>query len=196
MNEISKWFLEQDYDQGVELYSKLPGCNYRVLASLKKRKNDRNMAVLISALREFKNEEVPKKPVKKVAPPVPVQKPAAPQVEFERKNAVEQSARSYFQKINYAELPGELKLRFRELKDIFYNMCDLHFIWSDLPEEAEKEALELQIKIEALDEQRDTIWKELDHWQKFKTMLPTKTEEDFSSYTPQQLYLKKVNLGN
>lgn len=196
MNEISQWFKDQDYDKGVELYSRLPNAKSRVLSTLKRGRNDKNMATICRALRMYKSAEPAKVPVKKVAKPKPAPKPAAPEVEMDRKAVIHQSAGSYFKKIKYAELPPELRPRYKELKDLFYKMCDLHFLWLDLPDEAEEEALKLQLEIFSLDEQRDTIWKELEHWDTYRTILPTKSSEDFSKLSPKDLFLKKANLAS
>ncbi|TQI71804.1 hypothetical protein JM79_2753 [Gramella sp. Hel_I_59] len=196
MNEISEWFKDQDYDKGVELYSKLPNAKTRVLSTLKRGRNDKNLATICRALRVYKQAEPAKAQVKKISKPKLVPKPAAPEVEMDRKAVIHQSAGSYFKKIKYAELPPELRVRYKQLKDLFYAMCDLHFLWLDLPDEAEEEALKLQLEIFSLDEQRDTIWKELDHWDTYRTILPTKSSEDFSGLSPKDLYLKKANTAS
>lgn len=196
MNEISQWFKDQDYDKGVELYAKLPIAKSRVLSTLKRGKNDKNLATICRALRTFKSAEPRKEPVKRISKPKPAPKPAAPETMMDRKQVIEQSAGSYFKKIKYGELPPELRVRFKKLKDLFYEMCDLHFIWLDLPDEAEEEALELQLQIFNLDEQRETIWKELEHWDTYRTILPTKSSEDFSGLSPRDLFLKKANTAS
>lgn len=196
MNEISQWFQDQDYAKGVELYSTLPNAKSRVLANLKRGKNDKNMAVICRALRTFKSAEPERAPAKKISKPKPVSKPAPPEAIMDRKEVIEQSAGSYFKKIKYGELPPELRVRYKKLKDLFYEMCDLHFLWLDLPDEAESQALELQLQIFDLDEQRDTIWKELDHWDTYRTILPTKSSEDFTALSPRDLYLKKANTAS
>ena len=157
------------------------------------------MSILCRELRRLKKEA----PVKKSKPrpkvilvSTPTIATPASQIQEERKESKARSADTYFKKIKYGELPAELKVRFRLAKDIFYDMCDLKFALNDLPDSAEHQALDIQLQIEALDEQRETIWKELEHWQEYKTMLPTKADEDFSQLTPQKLFLKKANLAS
>ena len=197
--EISEWLQSKpkDYKTGVDLYAASSAMQSRTLANLKRGQNPRNMAVLIKELRQLSKSRAYQKPKPKpvvkievVADPKPVQ------VEMERKNQIEQSANAYFQKIKYNELPAVLKVRYRQLKDLFYDMSDLKFVLNDLPAKEVNKALKIILKIEALDEQREMIWRELDHWQDHKTLLPTKTENDFTGLSQQDLFLKKANLVN
>lgn len=197
--KIEDWFTSMDYDLGVELYQNAPNAKNRTLTQLKRGKSNRNMSLLISELRKLKKANLPlsktttstKTKPKKVKLP---QTDAAIHLELTRKQQKEDSAKSYFQKIKYGELPPELKIRFRLLKELFYDMCDLKYALNDLPEEAENEALEIILQIEDLDEQRTNIWEELEYWQTHKTLLPTKTENDFSDLDPHKLLLKKASL--
>ncbi|MBT0607637.1 hypothetical protein [Aequorivita echinoideorum] len=194
--EIIDWFKNQDYRIGVSLYAAHPSAKNRILRVLEQGKSDRNMATLIRELRMIKNEcPAPEKP--KTIPPPPKPAPRVENIgqqESERAHLKELAAKSYFQKIRYGELPPELKERFRKAKDLFYDMCDLKFQLNDLPDEKENEALSLMLQIEELDEQKDTIWKELEHWQLYKTKLPVKASEDFSKLEPLELDRKRRNL--
>ncbi|MCC4228387.1 hypothetical protein [Zunongwangia profunda] len=197
--EISEWLQSKpkDYNIGVDLYAGSSVMKSRTLANLKRGQNPRNMAVLIKELRQLSKSKAYQKPKPKpvvkievIADPKPVQ------VEMERKNQIEQSANTYFQKIKYNELPAVLKVRFRHLKDLFYDMCDLKFALNDLAAKDTQKALKLILNIEYLDEQREMIWRELDHFQDHKTLLPTKTENDFTALSQHDLFLKKANLVN
>lgn len=155
------------------------------------------MAVLCRELRQLKKTPPPKVNRSRPAPiATPTIATPAAILKEERNEAKTKSANSFFKKILYGALPAELKVRFRLAKDIFYDMCDLKFALNDIPDNAERKALDLQLKIAALDEQRETIWKELEHWQQYKTILPTKSDMDFSGLTPQKLFLKKANLAS
>ncbi|WP_283640112.1 hypothetical protein [Mesonia mobilis] len=199
--KIEDWFTSMDYNLGVELYQNAPNAKNRTLTQLKRGKSNRNMSLLISELRKLKKANLPltktttstKTKPKKVKLP---QTDTAIHLELTRKQQKEDSAKSYFQKIKYGELPPELKIRFRLLKDVFYDMCDLHYALLEVPEDSkyDDDALEIMLQIEALDDRRTTIWKELDHWQTHKTLLPTKTENDFSALDPHKLLLKKASL--
>lgn len=196
--EIEEWFKTQSYNEGVALYASAPSSKNRIVQLLQRGKNDRNMSTLIRELRLLKNQ--------RPTPPLPKLRPAPPkpaiivenvgQEEAERSHLKELGSKSYFQKIRYGELPPELKLRFRKLKDLFYDMCDLKFQFNDIPDEAEDASLSLMIQIDALDEQKDTIWKELDHWQTYKTMLPVKVSEEYSKLDPLELDRKRRNLNS
>ncbi|MDN3595314.1 hypothetical protein [Zunongwangia endophytica] len=197
--EISEWLnsKSKDYNIGIDLYAGSNIVKSRTLANLKRGQNPRNMAVLIKELRQLSKTRSYSKPQPKPAIEKVVAKTPKPvQVEMERKNQIEQSASAYFQKIKYNELPAVLKVRYRQLKDLFYDMSDLKFVLNDLPTKEVNKALKIILKIEALDEQREMIWRELDHWQDHKTLLPTKTETDFSELSQKDLFLKKANLVN
>ncbi len=198
---ISDWLNDKnrDYNTGVEFYAASPVVKTRILTGLRKGKNPRNMAVLIKELRPFKNKSAkPAPPPIAIAKKEPIKPPRIKSVqqEAEKEILIQKSQESFFKKIRYGDLPVELRPRFKQLKDIFYEMSTLKFLLNDLPAKKEKDALQVILQIEALDEVKDLIWKEIDHWMKYKTILETKTGEDFSNLTPQQLYLKKVNLVN
>mgnify|MGYP003642685579 CR=1 FL=1 len=187
-----------DYKAGVAIYKTLPSAKNRTVSVLERGRSDRNMATLIGELRKAKNARpVPEVKVKPAAPlkTIPA-KPEPPQKEAQQNFLKDEASKKYFSKIRYAELPAELKVRFRKAKDLFYDMCDLKFQLNDLPDEAEKEALTIMLQIEDLDEQKDTIWKELEHWQLYKTMLPVKASEDFSALTDLQKEKKRGLLAN
>ena len=105
----------------------------------------------------------------------------------------EASAKTIFGSIKYALLPHELKPRYRQVRDLFYQKCDLKFILNDIPPEDTKQALQIQLQIEDIDTEQALIWKELDHWQTHKTMLPTKADE-FKDLTPAALLQQKANI--
>ena len=69
--------------------------------------------------------------------------------------------------VRIGDLPAELRIRYSRARNIFYEMIELKFALNDLPSEAEASALKIMLKIDDLDEERDLIWKELHHWQKF-----------------------------
>lgn len=193
MKEVTDWFISKDYESGVQLYASLPGSNHRLIASLKRGgKNDRNIALLCKELRPYYSEELPVQVKAKIeTKPTPISKPVEVQKEQERKQIAEVSANNFLQKIRYNDLPPELRLRYRKIKDLFYDMCDIKFLLNDLPKKSEVQALKMQLSIEALDEEKQLIWKELDHWQDHKALLPTKQDTDFSKMTFKELFLMK-----
>lgn len=187
-----------DYKAGVAIYKTLPSSKNRTVTLLERGKSDRNMSTLIGELRKAKNQrpapEIKKKPLPVIKTTKP--KPDAPQKEAQQDYLKEEASKKFFAKIRYGELPAELKVRFRKAKDLFYDMCDLKFQLNDLPDEKEAAALALLLAIEELDDQKDTIWKELEHWQLYKTMLPVKASEDFSKLTDLEKEKKRRLLDN
>ncbi len=196
--EIKEWLQDKhkDYETGVKLYAESSAVKTRTLATLQRGKNPRNLAVLIKELRQLSKSRKPAAPVAKK--PEPIKK--APAVKTaahpDKETLIQKSSQSYFQKVKYGDLPAELRPRFKRIREVWFEMCDLKFELNAVPPEKEIKALELILKIELLDQEKEMIWKEIDHWKIHKSLLPTKTEEDFSSLTGQQLYLKKVNLVN
>lgn len=199
MSEIDKWFERQDYNTGVEIYKRSPGAKSSVIRSLERGRSQRNMGLLILNLRLLKKgkstakkrKRKAYKPKKKVIPPEvsTSQQKAAEEVQHKK-----ESSKRYFKKVKYGELPSILKLRFRHLKDLFYDRCDLKFKLNDLPDDAVAKALKIQKKIFEIDGQQQQIWKEIDHWQVHRTLLPTNTEDDFSKMDAKALFLKRASL--
>ncbi|MCT8340505.1 hypothetical protein MG296_10605 [Flavobacteriaceae bacterium TK19130] len=193
---IQEWFKDQDYNTGVELYASSPNAKNRILSVLNRGYSSRNMSLLIKELRALKNTKNPPKKTLRTSKKPKHKAPVIPQKEAEDNHKKSEAAKLYFKKVKYGELPPKLKVRFRKLKDLFYDLCDLKFELNELPPEKEEEALDIQIKIDAIDSQKDTIWKEIDHWQEFKTFLPDKVSIDFSSLSDIELERKRQNLEN
>lgn len=202
MNEIQQWLNDRsrDYDTGVNLYRNSPVCKTRTLQILEKGKSQRNLAVLLGELRKIKNQavrqekiqpkpEAVKKAVQKVKKEI---KPDPKQDKFEKKAAINSSSQKQFKSVRMGDLPKELRPRFKRQKNLFYEMCELKLEMNESP--PEKNTLDIQLAIEALDQEIDLIWKEIDHWMNYKTILPGKTDTDFSKIPPQKLYLKKANI--
>lgn len=199
--QIAQWFENgAPFEEGVAIYNALPHPNANTLRSLKRGKNSYNKSLLIKELRTATRQPTTsnKQPKSVKKPPV---KPAAPVTdetihkEHQQKQQKETAAKQEFNRVKYAELPPELKVRYRQLKDTFYQMCDLKFILNDVPKKQEKEALAIQLQIEELDEQRTIIWREIDHWQAHKTLLPS-TTPDYSKMETKELWRLKKNLDS
>ncbi|SDS12525.1 hypothetical protein SAMN04487764_1511 [Gillisia sp. Hel1_33_143] len=200
MEEINEWLQDKNkkYEKGLQLYSGSSVMKNRILQNLNRGYSQKNLSTLIYELRQLKNI-TKAKPVQEKKIPVPVKiitPPVSVQIKAERADLIHRSVQEQVKKIRLGDLPKELRPRYRRMSDIWYQMCELKFVFNDLPPRKEKEALEIILQIEALDHEKSMIWKEIDHWTKYKTLLPLKTAEDFSKLTAQQLYLKKVNLGN
>lgn len=195
---IQSWLSNKhrDYETGVTLYANSLAVKTRILSQLRRGKNDRNMALLIGELRKVKtassapSPRPPREPQQKTVN----RKPQTVEETHQRQDLIRKSTDTYFQKVRYAELPKELRPRYRLLKDLLYEMNEHKFLLNDLPAKKEKEALELIIKIDALDTQKELIWQEIDHWMTHKTLLPVKSADDFSKTPPHLLAVKKANL--
>lgn len=183
-----------DYEEGVQMYAASKFHNTRNLSQLRKGSSNRNLSLLIRLLRNLPepNEAISHTIIKKInKAPLQVDKSEPPK-RFEAQK--KKSAHNFFKRVQYGELPPILKIRFRELSGLFYTKCDLKFELNDLSAVKETEALHLQIKIEDIDQQMQTIWKEIDHWNAHKTYLPSEVTEDFSKLTPLELYKKARSL--
>lgn len=195
MDAISNWFNNsKDYHTGVALYAALPSKKLQILKRLNKGKNNQNMATLVSELRKFKNAPIIKKETKIVVPKIV--KPTTQDtinIEVQRKQQGNVSVQREFNNLRIGDLPPELRPKFLKAQQVFYSMIELKFALNDLPPEATESALNIILQIEALDEERDIIWRELNHWKAHKTLLEVPVT-DFSNLTPLQLDQKRRNL--
>ena len=195
MDAISQWFRgSKDYHQGVALYASLPIRKTRILKSLNRGKNNRNMSVLVSELRRYKA-----KPVKiDTLAPVVMERLKVPtqeiiNVEAERVQLASESQKKEFGGIRLGDLPTELRPRFLRAQKVFYDMIELKFALNDLPDAEVDDALSIMNEIWQLDHERDALWEELHHWKKHRTLL-TVPDDDFSHLDPKALWRKKRNL--
>lgn len=194
MDAITAWFnSSKDYHEGVALYAAMPTKKGHVLKRLNRGKNNHNMSLLVSLLRKGKNAPPPEE-----EPLVVIEKPknpTQPQIsqEHERSQLAHESARREFTGVRLGDLPSELRQRYAEAHRIFYAMIELKFALNDLPKNADKEALNIIKQVMELDEKRDLIWKELNHWKKHRTLLPV-PEDPFTKMTPVQIVQAKLNL--
>lgn len=201
VDEIQHWFDNgASFEEGIILYKQLPDQKSNILRSLARGKNSYNKSLLIKELRAFKTAPV-KPQAKAVNKSTATTKPAQPVTDavIDKEHKQQQykiaSEKRQANRIKYAELPPELKMRYREVRELFYQLCDLHFLLTDVPKESTKEALSIQLRMDELDEQRSVIWAELEHWDKHKTMLP-KEADDFSNMDAKELIKNKQNLNS
>lgn len=201
--EINNWVESgADFDSGVKLYYQLPNPDPKVLRSLTRGKNAYNKSLLLKELRVFCATYTPKSTAKtKKTPTKTPPKPQQPVTDaiIAKEHKETQLKTASFKKstysIKYAELPGELRPRFIELRDLFYQKSDLKFLLNDVPPKDEKTALALQLQIEELDDKRLIILKEINHWQTYKTMLP-KEADKFNDLSNKELWRLKKNLDS
>ena len=201
MEVITQWFNDGcPFTEGVAIYKALPKTSSKVLRSLKRGKSSYNKSLLIKELRAFKTKpiviEPPKKqqPKPKTQPRIPVTD-AIIAKEQHQTQAKTEALKIEYGSVKYAHLPPELKPRYRELGNIFYQMCDLKFILNDIPPKAEKEALAIILQIEELDDQRTLIWREIDHWNAHKSILPTEAD-DYKGLNSDELRTAKARIAS
>jgi hypothetical protein len=190
MEIISNWFkTSKDYYEGVAIYATLPIKKTRTLRSLNKGKSNRNMSLLVAELRKYKNGTTKVKVDTKSATPPIINKPITQEtinVEVNRNAIKQESLQQEFSMVKIGDLPAELRMRYSRARNIFFEMIELKFALNDLPAEAEETALKIMLQIDDLDEERDLIWKELHHWNQFKTILPS-TIPDYNSMDKYEL---------
>ena len=195
MKAIQDWFdAGCDYNTGVIIYNSLPIAKTKITRSLKRGKTNYTQALIIKELRQFKNKPLKKATKKRQPTPKPKQPvtDAIIATEHKQESIKQENFKVNYGTIKYAELPPALKLRWRKLRDLFYDMCDLKFALNQVPAENQSQALAIILQIDALADERTLIWKELDHYQNHKTELPTETE-DFSKLNSDELRTKKFN---
>lgn len=190
--EIKDWFKTKDFETGVELYKATTRPKRVVLKQLEKGKSRTSLSLLIRELRQamkFDKPEVVYKPKSKVKT-----KSQTTEQPKQDPDVREASAKEYFKSVSYAELPPELKQRYRLLKDLFYDMCDLKLELNDLPAKAEDQALKIQIEIDKLDQKKQLIWDEIDYFKNTGKLLKQETDIDLKSMEIQAIILKKASL--
>mgnify|MGYP003664376950 FL=1 len=195
MEQITNWFKNsKDYYEGVAIYASIK--KTRTLRTLNKGKSRRTMSLLVAELRKYKNGTTKPKPVPKTIVSELLKAPPTQEtinVEVERTVTTQQSVQKEFTGLRIGDLPAELRPRYSRARTIFIEMIELKFALNDLPPEAEESALKIMLQIDALDEERDLIWKELHHWNQFKTILPSKNI-DFSKMDRYELDKERRNL--
>ena len=162
---IQEWFTTgSDYKKGVELYALVPYCNKHLLRIFNGGETHYNREKLKTELRKFIHtpitlNEIPDYQVKTFT-------------KHEQGIEVEIHPKPEFNKKPISFYPLELHPIYKKRIESFYEACTLKTQLNNLPEESEKEALELQ----------------------FKRIMPFETKEDFSGLSPQELVNKRQKL--
>lgn len=195
MNSIQDWFdSARDYPHGLALYRNHPEVNPRLLKKLEQGRGRGHQALLFNTLRKLKNRRavLPKMAtLKTVATPSSDESLAQEQTQQARKSQGFQTAYGH---LRYHELPDPIKKHYREIKDLFYDLCDLKFALNALPPKAVSEALALQGKILRLDAQRQLLWKILDDFKRHGRLPKPKDDDVLRSLSPLGLLQKKNNV--
>jgi len=186
MEAITNWFNgDMDYNVGVAIYATLPIKKLNILKRFNRGRNNHNMSTLVKELRQFNNTPITPKQPKNPTPKQPTTQNTI-NIEVERKQQVNTSLQRAFNGVRLGDLPAELRTKFVKAQTIFHEMIELKFALNDLPAKAQQTALKIQLKICDLDEQRDAIWLQLNHWKTHKTILEV-PENDFSKLDKFQL---------
>lgn len=179
--EIIKEWLEGDCDYtfGVAIYGDLPKCNRNLLTMFQKKENSFNRDKLKHELQKYIDAPVVTPIIKKVVPVIKV-------------NSVETAvlANEAKQALFFHQLPPELQPVLLEAHQLFKENCFLKVQLNDLPEHAEKKALELQIKIARNFEQNGLCWKKIDYFLEHR-VVPQSKQSEHESLTPAGLLRKQ-----
>jgi hypothetical protein len=203
MEAITKWFEDGcDFKEGVALYKNLPETKNKVLRALSRGKSSYTKSLLIKELRKAKASPTPistkKTTFKEVVQQAKAKEPRTDQAVITKHRQTvtkTESLKKEYGGVKYAELPQKLRLRYRELGKLFYELCDLKFVLNDIPAKEEKQALQVQLQIEELDDQRMMIWREIDHWKKHRTVLPSEADQ-YNGLNSDELRTAKARLAS
>lgn len=179
--EIIKEWLEGDCDYtfGVAIYGDLPKHNRNLLIMFQKKENSFNREKLKHELQKYLDAPVVVPIVKKVVPVIKV-------------NSVETAvlANETKQALFFHQLPPELQPVLLEANQLFKENCFLKVQLNDLPEHAEKKALELQIQIARNFEKNGLCWKKIDYFLEHR-VVPQSKQSEHESLTPAGLLRKQ-----
>lgn len=174
MEIIQKWFDDGcDYASGVVIYKNLPKHNPTLLKTFQRKQNSFNLEKLKNELKKFGDRNIQISFVteikKAVSNAVPVGKSV---IESEKKQAV-----------LFHELPEALRPVLLEANQLFKENCLLKVNLNELPEHAEKAALEIQLKINGNIKQNAICWKKIDFFLEHRVIAETPKSE-FEGLTP------------
>ncbi len=176
MEIIQNWLSNGcDYASGVVIYSNLPHRNALLLKSFQKKDNSFNREKLKYELKKFGEKytqnafsENVKNEVAKV-----IHEPQKSNSENEKK-----------QNVLFYQLPEALRPVLLEANQLFKENCLLKVNLNELPEHAEKAALELQIKIYSNIRKNELCWQKIDLFFE-KRIISDTPKSEFSDLTPE-----------
>lgn len=181
MESIENWFRDsKNYKEGVALYEELKNNNKNLLRLFKLKETATNLEKLKYELGKYRTIA---NPVKKVIPGTPIViariKVEATAVATEKK-----------QTLLFSQIPAELRPELLRANDLFRKNCYLKVTLNELPDNAEKESLQLQTEISENFKENQLCWKKIDYWLEHR-QLPKVAESDFDSLTPAGLLRKQ-----
>lgn len=182
MEVVRNWFNAGcDYSLGVIIYSQLPKHNPALLKNFKRKNNSFNLEKLKYELNNFiekyKQTELVteiKKSVDAVLVPESKKTP-----DTEKKNVV-----------LFHQLPEALRPVLLEANNLYKENCMLKVCLNELPQHAEKQAIELQIKIHKNIQKNALCWSRIDYYLE-KRIIPDSQKSEFENLTPAKLLLRR-----
>lgn len=179
MEIIQEWLEgDCDYTFGVAIYGDLPKHNRNLLSMFKKKENTVNREKLKHELQKFLNAPTPVVAVAKVIP-IKITSVETAILANENKQA-----------LFFHQLPPELQPVLLEANQLFKENCFLKVQLNDLPQHAEKKAIETQLQIHRNFEQNSLCWKKIDYFLEHR-VVPADKVSELEGYTPAGLLRKQ-----
>lgn len=176
MEIIQNWFKNGcDYTSGVVIYSNLPKHNPTLLRSFQKKQNSFNKEKLNGELKKFLEKYSQSIFVASIQKAVEEVISKAPEKfsESDKKESV-----------LFHQLPEILRPVLLDATQLFKENCLLKVKLNELPEHAEKAALDLQIKISTNFRKNELCWQKIDLFLE-KRIITDSPKSEFESLTPE-----------
>jgi hypothetical protein len=179
MEIIQEWLEgDCDYSFGVAIYGDLPKHNRNLLSMFKKKENTINREKLKHELQKFLSAPTPIIAAAKVIP-LKITSVETAILANENKQA-----------LFFHQLPPELQPVLLEANQLFKENCFLKVQLNDLPQHAEKKAIEIQLQIHRNFEQNALCWKKIDYFLEHR-VVPADKVSELEGYTPAGLLRKQ-----
>lgn len=176
MEIIQNWFKNGcDYTSGVVIYSNLPKHNPTLLRSFQKKQNSFNKEKLNGELKKF---------LEKYSQSIfvaSIQK-AVEEVISKAPEKISESDKK--ESVLFHQLPEILRPVLLDANQLFKENCLLKVKLNELPEHAEKAALDLQIKISTNFRKNELCWQKIDLFFE-KRIITDSPKSEFESLTPE-----------
>lgn len=188
MNDVQAWLNEEgSYSVGLQLYLQHPKHNRLLANNLAGRQTAKNRQKLEYELVKLYRRY----PLEKAKAD---DKPKAAVITASKADVSEQLQQSatnrFNQHVGLKDLHPSLHEKFILQKNTFYKIWGLHYKLEYHQTDAER--LESLREIMAGWELINAIWKEIDYYLQYKTLLPQKEAEDFKGLSPEKLAQRKL----
>jgi len=184
MESIKIWFDNGcNYQQGIGIYASLSKPNRNLLQNFLKKESPINLEKLKYELKKhITDQSVLSAITQKPKPEIVVKQNNEVLAKI---NAEENKAALFFH-----QLPPELRPVLLEANQLFKTNCLLKTQLNDLPEHAEKTALDLQLQIHRNFELNGQCWKKINYFLEHRT-ITKEANTEFNQYTPAGLLRKQ-----